>query len=121
MYPLLGMVGFNMSPETFVPKHKLPDDLHDVVLAFFNGQDEYKVLDLGDDVWDTVTGLLQKYNFALGINGAVFKKDKLGIIPDMVQEIYDSRKKAKNQMFAYEQRKILIERIIKERASQNRQ
>jgi hypothetical protein len=39
----------------------------------------------------------------------------------MVQEIYDSRKKAKNQMFAYEQRKILIERIIKERASQNRQ
>lgn len=121
MYPLLGMVGFNMSPETFVPKHKLPDDLHDIVLAFFNGQDESKVLDLGEDVWATVTGLLQKYNFALGINGAVFKKDKLGIIPDMVQEIYDSRKKAKKQMFAYEQRKILIERIIKERATQGQQ
>ena len=121
MYPLLGMVGFNMSPETFVPKHKLPDDLHDIVLAFFNGQDESKLLFLNDNVWETATGLLQKYNFALGINGAVFKKDKLGIIPEMVQEIYDSRKKAKNQMFAYEQRKILIERIIKERASQGQQ
>ena len=117
MYPLLGMVGFNMSPETFVPKHKLPDDLHDIVLAFFNGQDESKLLFLNDNVWETATGLLQKHNLALGINGAVFKKDKLGIIPEMVQEIYDSRKKAKNQMFAYEQRKILIERIIKERAS----
>jgi hypothetical protein len=39
----------------------------------------------------------------------------------MVQEIYDSRKKAKKQMFAYEQRKILIERIIKERAAQGQQ
>lgn len=116
MYPLLGMVGFNMSPETFVPKYKLPDELRDIVLAFFNDQEEGNRLKLSPEVWSKTTELLQKHNLALGINGVVFKKDKPGIIPEMVQEIYDPREKAKEQMQLYEKRKILIESILKERA-----
>jgi len=117
MYPLLGMVGFNMSPETFVPKYKLPDALRDVILTYFNDQDESKRLTLPDDVWEHTTSLLNEHNMSLAINGAVFTKDKLGMIPEMVQDIYDSRKKAKNDMFKYQQRKILIKQILKEKAA----
>lgn len=113
MYPLLGMVGFNMSPETFIPKYNLPGDLRDIILAYFNDQDESKRLELSEEIWETTTSLLKKYNYSLGINGAVFSKEKLGMIPEMVQEIYDSRKIAKRTQFEYEKRKILIQEIIK--------
>ena len=115
MYPLLGMVGFNMSPETFVPKAKLPDELRDIVLKHFNNQEEEKRLNLDESIWNRTTELLQEHNLALAINGAVFSKDNLGMIPEMVQEIYDSRKKAKRTMFDYEKQKLLIKTIIKEK------
>ena len=115
MYPLLGMVGFNMSPETFVSKGNLPPELRDIVLTYFNDQDEEKRLQLPQEVWDMTTELLKEHNMALGINGAVFKKDKLGMVPEMVQDIYDSRKKAKKTMFKYMQRKILIKDILNKR------
>ena len=115
MYPLLGMVGFNMSPETYIPKYKLPPELRDIVLAFFNDQDESARLKLTPDIWAKVSELLREHNLSLGINGAAFTKEKIGLIPEMVQEIYDSRKKAKKTMIAYEQRKVLIEQILKER------
>jgi hypothetical protein len=41
------------------------------------------------------------------------------MVPQMVQEIYDSRKKAKKTMFSYEQRKILIKKILKEKGEQH--
>lgn len=113
MYPLLGMVGFNMSPETYVPKYKLPANLRDVVLTYFNDQDESKRFDLSKETWDFVNKELKEHNYALAINGAVFTRDKLGMIPEMVKEIYVSRKQAKKTQFKYEQRKILIGEIIK--------
>jgi DNA polymerase elongation subunit (family B) len=115
MYPLLGMVGFNMSPETFVPKYKLPSDLRDLILSYFNDQDEGARLELDQNIFGAVTELIKKYNYSLGINGAVFSKDKLGMIPEMVQEIYDDRKKSKKIMFDYEKRKVLIGSILNER------
>lgn len=113
MYPLLGMVGFNMSPETYVPIHELPNDLRDIVLTYFNDQDESKRLKLPDEVWQRTTELLNEHNMSLGINGAVFSKEKRGMIPELVQDIYDSRKKAKKTMFKYMQQKVLINEIIK--------
>jgi DNA polymerase elongation subunit (family B) len=115
MYPLLGMVGFNMSPETYIAKYKLPDNLRDIVLQYFNDQNEEARLNLKPEIWETTTALLKEHNLALGINGAVFSKNKLGMVPEMVQDIYDSRKKAKKTMFKYEQRKILIEKLLKEK------
>lgn len=114
MYPLLGMVGFNMSPETFIPKHKLPSQLRDIVMQYFNDQDESKRLTLPNEVWQTTTRLLEENNMALGINGAVFDKSSLGLIPQLVQDIYDGRKQAKKTQFKYEQRKVLIKQILKE-------
>jgi len=112
MYPLLGMVGFNMSPETFVPKYKLPPELRDIILSYFNEQDEDPLFDYSSDIWNSCTELLQKHNLSLGINGAVFKKDKLGMIPELVLDIYNTRKKAKQKQFKYEQRKILIGELM---------
>lgn len=112
MYPLLGMVGFNMSPETFIPKYKLPDQFRDIVLTYFNDQNEESRLQLPKEVWETTTSLLQEHNLSLGINGAVFSRDKLGMIPELVLDIYNSRKKAKATQFQYEQRKVLIKEIL---------
>jgi len=116
MYPLLGMVGFNMSPETYVEKYNLPPELRDIVLAKFNDQDEEKRLNMDESIWNATTELLNKHNLALGINGAVFKKDKIGMVPEMVQDIYDSRKQAKKTMFKYQQQKIKINELIKEKS-----
>jgi len=115
MYPLLGMVGFNMSPETFIPKYKLPPELRDIVMSYFNDQEESNRLTLEQNVWNETTRLLKEHNMALAINGAVFSRDKLGMIPEMVQDIYDSRKQAKKTSKAYEKRKVLIKHILKER------
>jgi DNA polymerase elongation subunit (family B) len=120
MYPLLGIVGFNMSPETFIPKHKLPEQLRDIVLQYFDNQDEEVRLELPSEVWQMTTKLLQENKLSLAINGSVFANDKIGIVPKMVQEIYDSRKNAKKTMIKYEKQKILIRNILKEKNDQSK-
>lgn len=111
MYPM-NMVGFNMSPETYVPLAKCPSDLRDLVMKYFNSQDEDKALGVSQDVWDKVTPLLQKYNYSMGINGALFDKSKEGIIPNLVWDIYTQRKKDKKTMLKYEKQKEVIQKII---------
>jgi DNA polymerase elongation subunit (family B) len=115
MYPLLGMVGFNMSPETYVPIHKLPDSLRDIVLTYFNDQEEDRRFDIPEEIWKKTEDELKSNNLALGVNGAVFTREKQGMIPEMIQEIYGSRKKAKKTMFKYLQQKVMIADILKQR------
>lgn len=112
MYPLLGMVGFNMSPETFVPVSKMSNELRDIVMSTFNSQDESNVFEITDDKWKYIKEILNRDNCCLGINGAVFKKDQLGIIPELVGEIYNGRKQDKKTMLKYEKQKILIKDIL---------
>jgi DNA polymerase elongation subunit (family B) len=117
MYPLLGMVGFNNSPETFVSKSDLPPDLRSIILTYFNNQNEAERLYMDESIWNHTTELLKKYNYSLGINGAIFDKSELGMIPELVQEIYNTRKDYKKTMFKYETRALLIEDILNERNS----
>ena len=112
MYPLIGMVGFNASAETYVPIHKLPPELKTYVLKYYNNENEIDRFDIPNDVKEKVTELLQKHNFSLAITGAVYKKDKLGMIPEIVQEIYTDRKTVKKLMFRYEQKSIDIKSAI---------
>lgn len=52
--------------------------------------------------------LIERYmddNWALAGNGAMFNKDKLGIIPELMQSYYDDRKKYKNMMLDYERQR----------------
>lgn len=117
MYPLLGMVGFNMSPETFVPKYKLSNELRDIVLKYFNNQIESERFNITEKEWDYIKSILKRDNISLGINGATFTKEKLGIIPELVEDIYSSRKQAKKDMFKYQRQKVLIKEILNERNS----
>ena len=114
MYPM-NMVGFNISAETYVPLSKCPPELRPYIQKYFNSQDEGKVLDLPNEVWDKVVPLLQKYHLSLGINGALFDTSKEGIIPRLVWDIYTQRKADKKKMLAYEKQKEIIADILSKR------
>ena len=81
-----------MSPETILTIDKVPSDLRPIILSYFNDQDEGKLLDYPDEVWEATTELLLEHELSLSINGAVFRNDKVGIIPELVLGIYNERK-----------------------------
>lgn len=115
MYPLLGMVSFNMSPETYIEPHEVPSELQDVLRKYYNSQDETRIIDLSKDVKDIVTSLLQKYNIALGINGACFRREKEGIIPKTVRDIYLSRKDKQKLLKKSQSIQIKVQEILRKR------
>jgi DNA polymerase elongation subunit (family B) len=118
MYPQLSIAAFNMSADTFVPLAKAPAEIRDIILKNFYDQDEARVVKLYEEnnpVTCALQELLEKYNLSMGMNGALFKKDKLGIIPRLVNAIYDNRKKDKKEMIKYENQKVLIGEILSKR------
>jgi len=115
MYPLLGMVGFNMSPETYIPIHKLPVDIRTIILKYYNNEEESERFSIPEEVKENLKVLLNKYNYSMGINGAIFTKDKLGMVPEMVSDIYKTRKVDKQTAFKYEKRSLEIKEILKNR------
>lgn len=105
-YPNLSMRGFNMSAETYVAPRDLPTEMRDINLAYFNDEDEEKRFKMyleRPEIFNTYTALAKKHNYCLGINGAVFKRDEVGIIPRLVKEIYAERKALKKEMLKWKQ------------------
>lgn len=98
MYPMLAMVGFNISPETYVPVHKLPADLREIVLKYFNDEDEDARLKLPQAVWRKVKQILVRENYSMAMNGAVFDRSQEGLLPQLITRIYNNRKAAKKEM-----------------------
>jgi len=113
MYPLLSIAAGNMSPETFVPVALRPKELQAMITKYFPNQDESRYLKYTKE-WDTIENILKKYDVSLGINGAVYSRDKMGLIPKLVVEIYNSRKQKKKQMFIHKQNAVNIEHKLKE-------
>lgn len=98
-YPLLSMSGFNMSPETYIPEHKIPEDLKILRDELFNDEDEYRrYTDYKLKKLNEFSNLLKKYNFSCGINGCFFTREFEGIIPKLVKKFYSSRKAEKKKM-----------------------
>ena len=80
LYPHL-MLQYNLSPETYV-----------------EGEREYVSQDM------VLSGEYQNNTeYAVCANGACFRKDKLGIIPEIIDEYYGNRKKIKHDMLKVEQ------------------
>ena len=80
--------------------------MRDINLAFFNDEDEesrFRLYLEKPEIFNKYTELAHKYNYCLGINGAVFKKDSIGIIPRLVKEIYAERKAQKKEMLKWKQ------------------
>lgn len=115
MYPLLGMVSFNMSPETYVEPHKVPPELGDVIRKYYNSQDEENILNLDESIKVIVSKLLRKYNLGLGINGAVFDNTEQGIIPKTVKDIYLNRKEKQKIKKSFEKLKLEIQKELSTR------
>lgn len=114
MYPNV-MIAYNMSPETIREINELPGELRDVILAYFNDQDESKLLDYPEEVWNHTSALLTKHNLAMGINGAIFTRNETGLLPRLLQEIYLDRVETRKIENKYRNRKMLIEEIIHSR------
>jgi len=117
MYPLLGMVGSNMSPETFVQRKDLPPTLRDIILKYYDNQLEDERFDIPDDILSACIKELEDHKLSLAVNGAVFSNEYVGMIPEMILDIYKTRKHAKTKQLAYENRQILIQKIINEKAN----
>ena len=81
LYPHL-MLQYNMSPETYI------GDRREYVTQDMVLKGDYK----NDDP-----------NVSVTANGVCFRTDKLGIIPEIIDEYYNNRSKIKKQMLAVEQ------------------
>tara|TARA_R110000822_G_scaffold8533_10_gene33453 strand:+ start:232 stop:2745 length:2514 start_codon:yes stop_codon:yes gene_type:complete len=84
LYPNI-LIQWNMSPETLIPHTRVDGLSPDKIL------DEGKI-DIAADV-------------TVAANGSCYRKDKTGIIPEIIEELYDKRVIVKNQMLAAQQRK----------------
>lgn len=115
MYPLLSMVSFNMSPETFVEPHNIPVELRELLNKYYNTQDEEKIINLDPSIKSEVTRLLHKHNLSLGINGQVFNRSEEGIIPRTVRDIYNTRKGTQRKLRAEQQLRIDIREELNKR------
>lgn len=117
MYPMLSIAGLNMSPETFVfPRDIKSPDLKDFVIKHLNAggidsQNEERMLKLNKDPVKraTLMAMLERDNLAISPNGALFDKSRPGVVPGLVKDIYQQRKKTKKSMLSYEQVASLIE------------
>lgn len=90
LYPNL-LVQYNMSPETYIDRISVPGLSPDSIL-------KTNTVDVPDK------------NLAVAANGACFRKDKKGIIPEIVEELYDRRVLIKNDTLKYKRQ---LEKTIK--------
>jgi DNA polymerase elongation subunit (family B) len=81
LYPNL-IIQYNMSPETIVPHMK--------VASLQNGGED-KILN-SEQTW------APEDNLAVAANGACFRRDKQGILPEIIEELYNQRVAVKRQM-----------------------
>ena len=99
LYPHLIMM-YNLSPETLIEPHSYNDEIR----KFFGKYGMHiNVDDLMDHKVDT--SLMKTLNIALTPNGQVFKRDKLGFLPEIMETMYEDRAMYKNK--AIESRKLL--------------
>lgn len=93
LYPHL-MLQYNMSPETFIP------DQREYVSQEMVLNDEFKN---------------EQKSYSVCANGVCFTNEKLGIIPEIIEEYYGNRSKIKKEMLRYEQDVEKIKEEIKKR------
>lgn len=90
LYPHLKMM-FNISPETIVDPHSLGDEFYQ-----WHREQTIDIDSMLDQKIDTA--MLKKYNVSMTPNGQIFKRDKQGFIPEILESMYKDRKKYKDLM-----------------------
>lgn len=104
----------NFSPETWIPTHKLPEELKTIKSKYFIDNEDH-LIEHYNELKQEVPEVLKRYNVTAGINGSFYRKDEVGLIPVLIKNLYSERKASKKTMFVYTQIKERIKGIIKEK------
>ena len=112
-YPLLGIVAHNMSAEKYIPYEDLAPDAKVVYDKWMSNENEDKFLNDTGLVDETkeIQVICEKYNMSFGMN-AFFKNDSVGILPEIVNNIYNERKVSKGKMLVYKALKTKFEEYV---------
>lgn len=109
----------NMSPEMLLRDDELPPELISLKNKIYYLEDPGEGIEndpwsknerfinlytQNKDVLVKASKYLHKLNVSCGVNGVFFKKDKLGIIPELIKQIYGGRKDAKKKMFVHQKK-----------------
>lgn len=101
LYPHLLMM-YNISPETFVKE--IPSEIRKIVAAIRFEYDEKgnKHIDPRMITKDFDLSILKDFDLSMAANGAVYRKDKKGLFPELMEELYKVRKQDKKNMLKWE-------------------
>lgn len=106
MYPSQFMA-FNISSDTFIPFHKVPQDLQDAAREVGLGEDEdyhIKEYTKNPQKYEKYSALLRKYNLCGTMIGTFFTKEYRGILPTLIEYVFNARKADKKKMLEYQEK-----------------
>lgn len=106
MYPSQ-IMAFNLSADTFVPYHKVPEDLRKVSEGLgLNEDEEYHLKEYKKhpEKYKKYSDLLKKYNLCGSLVNGFFRRDEKGILPTLVEHVFNARKADKKVMLEYQRK-----------------
>ena len=103
LYPHL-IAQYNLSPDTKINPDDLPENLKKVA-------DEFRKRNIEDTIDDIVHERIDfsefhKENVIILPGGACFRKDTMGLIPELMMKLYKQRKEHKKKSLEYEQKAL---------------
>ena len=101
LYPSL-IRQFNISPETVV--NDIPSEIRKIVSKIKFEYDEKGNKHIDPDMikGNIDLSILKEFDVSMAANGVIYKKDKKGLFPELMEELYVVRKSDKNMMLEWE-------------------
>lgn len=117
LYPSL-IRFLNISPETLIEGRRHPslsDDYIDDMHQYQVVGDTERPFECVKKVYNKIVDLSTKEGYTVGANGAMYSKDEVGFMPEIVTRIYEERKQYKKTMLSKKQKLVDIKEEIKRR------
>lgn len=111
MYPSQ-IMAFNLSPETYIPREFLNEDLKNAIVELDLSEDEtYHIQEYlrNPKKYEKYSELLKRDRLCGSLSGAVYDKTKQGLIPFLIELQFKNRKRIKAEMLDVERRKETTE------------
>jgi len=114
----------NISPETLIPEKDIPFELLEIrkrlgysvgverqgIVRFVEKLSEF---DLDNPILQELNELLKEYNYTMSASGQFYTKEKIGIFPSVVKEMFVIRKQAKDNVGILEKYESKIKKLNK--------
>ena len=117
LYPSL-IRFLNISPETLVEGRRHESIKDDYENDMYNYQvlgDTERSFECVRKVYSKEIDLSTEEGYTVGANGAMYTKDKVGFMPEIITRIYNERKQYKNTMLQHKQKLVDIKEEMKRR------